>query len=149
MSQGVEEVHDLDGVREALAAEFFQAGGPINEQDRFWHREHQQWLAPLGLLARFGDIGSINIIGRILKERARQRVGWFKDGCPHKEFQLGNITSLRRLVAEGGDQFLDFGFLGEADVWVGRFLLPPARRSCRDCSLTKFTYWSTTDWKSR
>ena len=95
-----------------------------NEQDGAKHALHQQRLAPLGLLARFGDIGSINTIGRLLQEHAHQIVGWLEDGCAHEDFQLGNITSLRRLVAEGGDQFLDFGFLGEADVWVGRFFYP-------------------------
>jgi len=125
------------GIGRKVPAFFFRVVVVLaNEQGGAEHALHQQRLAPLGLLARFGDIGGINTIGRLLEEHAHQIVGWFEDGCAHEEFQLGNIASLRRLVVEGGDQFLDFGFLGEADVWVGRFFLPPARRSCRERVLT-------------
>ena len=55
MFHGVEEVHDLDGVREVVVAEFFPAGGPINEPDRFWDREQAASMGMWG--PRFPTMG--------------------------------------------------------------------------------------------
>ena len=60
-------------------------------------------------------------------------------GCAHKDFQLGNGGSGRLFAAERGDQVLDFGFLGKADIWVGRFFLVPVRRSSRERALRAST----------
>ena len=99
------------------------------------HALDHENLAPLGLFARLGDVGVINALGSLLQEHAHQFVGRFEDGCAQKDFQLRNGGPGRLFAAEGGDQVLDFGFLGEADVWVGRFFLAPARRSSRERAL--------------
>ena len=80
------------------------------------HALDHENLAPLGLLARLWDVGLINALGGLLQEHAHQFVGRFEDGCAHEDFQLGNGGSGRLFAAEGGDQVLDFRFLGEADV---------------------------------
>lgn len=108
-----------------------------------------QWVAALADFAGFGLIGSIDPVGGLLEELADELGGGFENGGAEQFFQIGHDGSAGLGRAEGGNQLLDFFFLGKGVApGVRRFFLTSALRSSRDFSETSFRCSSESFLKS-
>lgn len=103
-----------------------------------------QRVATLAEFARLGLIGGIDPVGSLLEEFSNQLGGGFENGGAQKFFQVGHDGAAGLGGAKGGNQLLDFFFLGE-DVASGvrSFFLTPDLRSWRDVSETSLRCSST------
>jgi hypothetical protein len=59
-----------------------------HQQEGAEHALDHENLASLGLLARLGDVGGIDAIGRLLEQEGNQFIGRLENGHPHKGFYL-------------------------------------------------------------
>ena len=91
-----------------------------------------------------GMIGAVDPLGSLLEELSDELGGGFKNGGAQQFFQIGHDTAAGLGGAEGGNQLLDFFFLGKGiALGVRRFFLTPAFRSCRETSEIPATCSST------
>ena len=93
---------------------------------------------------RLGLVGAVDPLGSLLEELSDELGGGFKNGGAQQFFQIGHDTAAGLGGAEGGNQLLDFFFLGKGiALGVRRFFLTPAFRSCRETSEIPATCSST------
>src|SRR5207247_863672 len=89
----------------------------------------------------FGLVGSINAVGRLLKQPANQVISRFENGRAHQHLQLSDSSSFWGLGFKLGNQALDFFVLGQEDFRWNFFFFEPA--ICwRVSSMTKSAYCS-------
>ena len=80
-------------------------------------------LSSLALLARFGLVGGIDLVGSLLQQLADQGVGRLENGGAHQAFELLHSYSVGGRGLKTSHQLLDFLVLGEKEFGRGLFFL--------------------------
>src|SRR5690348_3851333 len=88
-------------------------------------------LPALALLSGFGLVGSIDLVGCALQEKAHQLGGRFEHSSPDQHFEPLHIDTAGCGGLEAGYELVDFLFLGQEELGREGFFLEPAAIATR------------------